>query len=400
MAQNIPTTQEIKDSILTGLESILAQTAPLNDKAFLRVLSAVLAMAFTTLYKFGVNETLQSLAITATGSGLNNIGQEYGVIRKPAEAAILTIELPGTNGTIIPATIDYVGDANSVRYRPDTSVTISGGVAISNVTAQTLGVVGNLNVSDTMTIGTQVAGAETVATVTVVVNTGAEVETDDAYRARILNAIRSTTGGGNATDHKIWSEEVAGVKQAYPYSGRPESPLPGIDTGASVPPDRTVFVEADESIDPDGIATTALKDEVRASINNDPVTGDTRPPLGLTDSTLSVETITRTSLYVRITGFDEGTGEIATVKSNIETALTTYFKSVKMYVVAIDDPGSRNDTITAVSISQVVMDVLETTGGSATLIEFDDDAGFGSLLTTYTLEEGELAKLGATPTYV
>lgn len=394
MSLNVPTTETMAAQILANLELALNQTAPLNDKAFLRVLAGTEALSFTTLYRYAIERALQNLAITATGEDLDRIGAEYGVTRKPAEAAVLTIQLPGENGTIIPVTVDYVGDSNNVRYFPDAATTISGGFAISNVTAEVAGVIGNLNISDTMTIGTQIAGAESTATVTAIVNTGAEAETDENYRQRVLNATRSTTGGGNATDHKIWSEEVAGVARAYPYAGTPSSPAPGIDP-SSVPADRTVFVESTTDHDPDGIPSSALLDEVRASINNDPVTGASRPPLGLTDSTLSVEAITRTSFYVKITGLDAGTGVLATIQTNIETALTAYFVALRCFVVGIDISSERNDRITKLTISEIVQDILNTGDGFAEEIEFDDTAGVPSPLDSYELDEGELAKLGA-----
>ncbi len=391
----IPTTEAIKDRNLANLESAMNQTSPLNDKAFLRVLAAVEALMHTELYKYGVERALQTLAISASGADLDRIGNEYSVARKPAEAAVLTIQLPGTNGTVIPATIDYVGDSNKVRYFPESSVTVTGGYATSNVTAEVTGVVGNLQVSDIMTISTQIAGAQTVATVTAIINTGAEAETDDAYRQRILNAIRATAGGGNATDHKIWAETVAGVAQAYPYAGEPSSPAPGIDP-SSVPADRTVFVEADTSIDPDGIAPSGLLDEVRAAINNDPVSGASRPPLGLTDSTLHVESITRTEIFIKITNFDPGTGVEVDIKQDIEDALTAYFVSLTMFVVAIDIPADRTDMITKLSIGDIIQDVLSTGDASAELVEFGLATTVPTPLDSYELDEGELVKLGAT----
>lgn len=398
MGLNIPTTEEIKNSNLANFELALNQTSPLNSKAFLRVLASVEAMNFTALFKLLSERTKQNLAITASSEDLDRIGQEYNVIRKPAEAAVLNISLPADNGTVIPATIDYKGDSNNVRYFPDSSVIAAGGEAISDVTAETLGVIGNLNIGDTLTIGTQIAGAETTATVTTpdgIVNIGAEEETDDIYRDRVSNAIRSTTGGGNAADHKIWSEEVAGVAQAYPYAGTPSSPAPGIDV-SSVPADRTVFIEADTSIDPDGIAPTALLDEVRISINNDPITGASRPPLGLVNSTLFVESIVRTTINVKITNLIVASEIEAQVKADISTALVLYFLSIQMFVTAIDLLSERNDLITDLTISDIVQDVLSVNGASAEEVSFNIGAGD---LDNYQLEPGELSKLG-TVSYV
>lgn len=211
MALNIPTTKEQSDANLANYEARLGQNTPINNKAFLRVLSAIQAAMGTQLYKYAAERALQTLALTATGDALDILGNNFGITRRTAVAANLQISLPAVNGTIIPVTVDFVGDSNGIRYTPDASATASGGAASLAVTAQTLGASGNLSISDTLTIGTPVVGAESVATVTAVNVTGTERETDDVYRERILEAERITTGGANAADYRIWSQEVAGV---------------------------------------------------------------------------------------------------------------------------------------------------------------------------------------------
>ena len=103
----IPTTQNLFDTNLANFESNLAQTSPLNNKAFLRVLSAIEANQGTGLYKLLIDRVAQNLALTATGTDLDEIGINYGVFRKDAIAAVLTYTLPGTNGTVIPVTSDF-----------------------------------------------------------------------------------------------------------------------------------------------------------------------------------------------------------------------------------------------------------------------------------------------------
>lgn len=386
MSLNIPTTEAIKDRNLANLETALAQTSPLADKAFLRVLAAMEALSFTGLYKFATERALQNLALTASGTGLDTIGREFNVIRKPAESTVLTIELPAVNGTIIPATVDFIGDANGVRYFPDAQSVASGGVATISVTAEDPGVIGNLNISDTLTIGTQVPGAESSATVTSIDNTGAEEEAEEVYRQRVLFAERAATGGGNATDYTIWSEEVAGVTKAYVFAGKP---FDVIDT--SFPGDRTIYVQADTSIDPDGIAPQSLLDEVRAAVNNDPVSGNSRPPLGLIDDTLLIESVVSTEFFVEIRGLDVDTDIEAQVKSDIEDALTQYFATLRPFVEGVDASQAKNDTITTVSVSDVVQDVVGAAGGSANESEFGTVVSVFVVL--YTLDPNELAKL-------
>lgn len=384
MGLTLLTTTELFDRNLANIEGQVNQTSPLNDKAFNRVLSAILALNDKELQNFAADRAIANLVITATGGDLDILGAEYGVTRKPAEAAVLTIELPAITGTIIPVTVDYTGDSNGIRYLPDAAATAAAGIATQSVTAQTLGTAGNLVVSDTMSIGTQIAGAETQATVTVIDNTGADEETDSAYRQRILDQIQSVQGGGNSADYRIWSEEVAGVARAYPYAG---------DTlGAGSPPERTVYVEAETSIDADGLAPSSLLTEVRTSITTDPVTGISRQPLGLTDATLNVVSITRTSMFVEIRGLTVEATIETQVKADVATAVETYFRSLRPFIGGLDVPSQRNDTITALTVGNIVQDVLGANGASAETVSFGLTAS--TTLPEYNFAQGETTKSG------
>jgi uncharacterized phage protein gp47/JayE len=382
MSLRIPTTQELSDQNLAGLEGALGQNSPVADKSFLRVLAAVEALTATGMYKLAIERIKQVLAMTATGSDLDLLGAEYSTPRTAAEAARLTVTLPALTGTIIPSTAGFTGAANGVRYFMESSAEAFSNVATCTVIAEDVGTAGNLAVSDTLTIISPIAGAESVATVTVVENTGAEEETDTAYRPRVLFAMRATTGGSNATDHKIWAEEVAGVLRAFPYGGRP------VGEGTSYPGDRSVYVECDSTLDADGIPDAGLLAEVRTALTTDPVTSLGRSALGMTDTTLWVEPITRTSVVVTVTGLVTPSGQIATVKAAIEDALDLYFAAALPFITGVDLTQDRNDTITDVALAEVVQGVLAANGSSATAVGSD-------LAATYTLGTGELVKMGS-----
>lgn len=387
MAQNIPTTQQITDQNLANLEGQLNQNSPLADKAYLRVEAAMEALMFTTLYKLAISQTKQTLAITADESGLTRLGDEFNVPRKAAVSAVLNIDVTSsTGGTLVP-TIGWIAASNGLRYFIGSSVVIPASTTQNiEVTCQLAGAAGNLNAADTMTLESQIPGLNSESVVTDTVTTGAEQEDLEVWRSRILFEIRTTTGGSNTTDHKKWAEEVEGVKRAYPYSGNLT-----IGPATSFPGDRTVFVEADSTIDPDGIPPQSLLDQVRVSLNTDPVTLQARPALGLVDSTLFVEPIIRTSFEVAVSGLQvQDEDQLAGVKDKINTALTNYFASIFPFVEGIDVPAERNDTITDLTVSRVVQDVLSANGGTATGITFNV-LGF-PVITTYLLAVGELAK--------
>ncbi len=389
MSQNMPTTQQIKDQNLANYESKLAQTAPLTDKAFLREMSAVEALMFTALYKYAADKAKQALAITATGAGLKPHGDQHEVLQKAAVATVLTFTLPGINGTIIIAGTDFIGDGNGVRYFSDSSATVTGGIATITATAEAVGVAGNLNIGDALTIGTQIPGAENTATVTVIDTTGAEQETEEAWKERILFAIRATAGGNNATDYKIWAETVAGVETAFPFSGK----FFGSHLD-SVPGDRVIYIEAETSIHPDGIAPGSLLDDVREAITTDPSTNLSRLLLGLSDLTLDILSISRRPFYIEVKNLQVAVDLETQVKADIETALTTHFLSLSCFVDGIDLPQERNDLITDVTISAIVQSAITDSGGSADEVNFGIAPGVFTTVS-YRLDPGELAKLGS-----
>lgn len=386
MSINIPTTQEIKETNITNYENQLGQSAPINKKAFLNVDSAIQALQFTQLYKFGIERSLQNLALTATGDDLEKIGNEYGVNRAQPTSAQLTAELPAADGTIISPIRTFVSVLTGIRYTLDAQSVAAGGVAVLNLTAETQGEDGNLEPPAQLTIDSPVSGAEQIATVTILNAQGVNQEDIEDYRSRVLAEIRRAGGGGNSSDYRSWAQEVAGVKKAYPFSGKPVSIL-----AESSPPDRTVYIEATDDIDPDGIAPQSLLDAVRANITLNPETGRERQPMGLTDETLFIESITRSGFYVSVRNLNVPDNQVANAQSALDNALDVYFRSLESFVEGLDPTFEKNDFVTDVTISGIVDDVLRSFGGTA------DGVGFGvspgNFLSSYNLAPGELGKL-------
>jgi uncharacterized phage protein gp47/JayE len=384
MSYVIPTLQQLYEAHLSRLESQIGQDSPINDKAFLRVLAATEAGLDIGHYKYAADAALQNFALTATNAGLDRIGNDNSTPRKQAETAVLTATLPATTGTVVPVNREFVADANGLRYRTESEVTAVAGVATITIRCVETGTNGNLEIGDTLQISSQISGAETEATVTVIDTSGVDKESDTEYRPRVLFAQRAITGGGNATDHKIWAESVTGVKRAFPYAGKP--------SGVSYPGDRTVYVEATTSINADGIAPSGLLDSVRAAINTDPNTGLSRELLGLTNDTLYVQSIIRTEIFVEIRDLSVSAEKEFLCKNDIQTALSLYLRAIAPYVDGVDLAQERSDSITTLTMSEIIQDVLFSYGATA------QGVGFGLVIGTfvplYFLNPGELTKLG------
>lgn len=383
----IPTTEELVEQYIANFESLINQTIPLVKKAFIRVLAVVEATLDTTLYKFALERSLQNLALTSTGNDLDRIGNNYKVYRKVAKSAEYRITGSATNGTIIPVTVDFVGDQNNERYIPKSSATAGvGDVVTLDVAAKNPGDVGNLTLPSTMTIGRQIAGVlSTTFTIDEELNIGVDRESDDDYRRRVLTEIRTVGGGGNGADYRTWAEQTSGIVAAYPYSGKP------IGEGTSLPGDRTVYGECTEAIDADGIPPQALLDEMEETIKFDPITGESRPTLGEVDITLFVRAIRRTGFYTEIRGLVVDPSLEAAAKTSIQSALNTYYKTVTPFILGLDFEGDRDDTITNLTVSTIVQDALKPYGGAAASIGFGTVPGIFDFI--YQLGQGEEAKL-------
>jgi hypothetical protein len=390
MALSVPTTKEQAATNLANFEASVNQTAPLAEKSFLRTLSAQEAMMQTGMYKLGTDAAKQNLALTATEEDLKNLGLEYGVEYKNATATVLAIQAPASPATTVTTDNAFVGDSNGVRYTVDANGSEAGGVIDLSVTAEVGGTVGNLSApsgftQETLTIQTPVAGVNNLWTVESVTTEGTDDEDIEVYRSRVLSEIRTVGGGGNAADYKRWAELPESVLRAYPYAGNP------ISVESSVPGERTVYIETPTSLEPDGIPTQAILDDVRDSITTNEDTGLANQPLGLVDSTLYVEAIIRTPFTVLIPNLVIDASKQSAMEAEMLVDLDVHFRSLLMFVDGIDPQIERNDTITASTVNVPVQGVLTKYGATSTQISVIGPAG---TIIEYLLAQGEMAKLG------
>lgn len=386
--QNFPSFSFLQATFLQEFEGKIGQDSPLNNKAFLRICSYVWAIIAMLLQREVGQNTKENFAISASRDQLINVfGVEYELPIKAATGAVLNIDLPTTSDpTTIPALTNFTGTDNGILYYDASSRTSAAGSVVLQVTARTTGVIGNLAVGRGLEMAVNIAGATKIATITSVESLGADAEETEVYRQRVLDIIRAPGGGGNSADYRNWAQMQEGVKRAYPYSGLPwDDPLtPG------QPPQRTVYIESDTSIDPDGIPPQSLLDDTEETIITDPDTEQHREPLTLTSYELYVEPIRRTDIYTRIITATFETGTEAQVKAEIDTAVTAYYLSLTPFIQGLDTRASKNDIITKLTISEQVQSVLTANGASAQDIIFGEAPGED--LNEYSLGQGELAK--------
>jgi len=216
----LPTTQEIRDRIITDIESQIGQTTPSFYKAFNRVLATALALVYVIIYKYGCWAYQQIFTVTQDDESLERKGAQYGIARVAATTARLTANVTGTIGQFIPEGTTYRGSVNGLIYAVETTVEFITGSAVITINCLTPGAAGNLLVGGTLTIMSPIPSVDNSATVASVLTTAADRESLEAYRTRISDFEKRPPQGGALTDYILWAREVAGVTRAFAWGKR------------------------------------------------------------------------------------------------------------------------------------------------------------------------------------
>lgn len=150
------------------------------------------------------------------GGYLDEWGITTNVERKAAVRATGTVTFTGLVGTLIAtgtqvATPQTDPDAAPVIFETTASGTIPGGGSVTvPVRAIDPGSAGNVATGTITLLVSPVAGI-TAITNPAATTGGSEVETDDAYRERILLEIAQPAGAGNIADYERWALAYPGV---------------------------------------------------------------------------------------------------------------------------------------------------------------------------------------------
>ena len=356
----IPTTAEIRDQIISDIEGKLGITVPWLPKAFIRVLATALAGVQSLVYRFGLWIYKQIFAATADNEALIKRGAQYGLSRSPAVRAKHTAQATGTDDTQIDGGTLWIGDENGLVYQQEETVVIAAGVAAITVECLTAGDAGNLAVDDILKIGSPIIGVDNTATVTGTTTTGEDQESIESFRAQVMQREKNKPQGGAAPDYVQWALEVAGIAEAYAFRPTPGFvnvyPLTDDPDPANRIPGAPKLTEVEDYLD----------DTVRRPLN------------------AGVAAVAFTELDFDVDIADLSPGD-ATTKANILAAITVYMYARRPAQYA-DEVNPKNvisaGEITSIAIAagaQIATVTLKNAGGNP--------------ITSYTLQDSELAKL-------
>lgn len=214
MSFSRPTLSEIVTQIESDITTRLTNAVTLLRRSILKVLARAYAGAVHLLYGNIEYNKDQLFTSTADADNLELQANELGISRTSATKATGSGVATGTDGTIIPIYSELQSSSGQV-YLTNAAYTIAGATTI-NFTAKVAGEDGNDDGGITLTFVSPIAGVNTSVTVASTgIDNGADEETDDDLRTRVLTRKRQPPHGGADFDYVAWMKECSGVTRAW-----------------------------------------------------------------------------------------------------------------------------------------------------------------------------------------
>ena len=158
----------------------------------------------------------QVIPDTAESQYLERWANIFSIYRKTASRAGGRFRFIGANGTNIPAgTLLQTGDR--IEYQTKNLAIIANGEALVEGEARDPGAQGNNLANVKLSMITAIPGIQSEVTLAEDFVGGADEESDDDLRDRLLFFLRQRPHGGAAHDYVIWATEVPGVTRAWVY---------------------------------------------------------------------------------------------------------------------------------------------------------------------------------------
>jgi len=209
-----PTIDQLIDRIKTDIKDGLSLTTVLR-RSFVGVIARALAGASHLVLGYLDWIKDQAFPDTAEKEYLERWSQIWGVLRKEATFAEITVLITGNEGGVVPInTIFQRSDGVQYYLKAEVTIPLAGSIA-GTVVAVSSGSLSNLAVDDVISLLSPIADVDSDATVTAVAIVAEDTESDDAFRARLIDRIQLPPLGGSANDYIQWALSIAGVTRAW-----------------------------------------------------------------------------------------------------------------------------------------------------------------------------------------
>jgi uncharacterized phage protein gp47/JayE len=281
------------------LSSMLARVPNNIDKREGSIIYNALApAAYELAQAYFLMDNLFKLAFVDTSEGeyLTKLCSQYGIIRKPAIAAIRKGVFKDSSGNPLNVVIGSRFGIDGVVF----AVTEKIADGEFKMACETLGTVGNTPSGNLLPID-NIPGLGS-AVLSDIITYGEDEETDEALRERTLTKVRLPTTSGNLNDYKLWALSVQGVGDAKVF----------------------------ETWNGNGTVKLVLVDTEKKPVSSEVVTAvaeyiETVRPIG---ASVTVEAAAQLNINISVTVSRAAGYTLEQVTYNITSSVSEYLKSV------------------------------------------------------------------------
>lgn len=397
MAYKNKTIEEVQQLLIRSFKHDFNTRLRILPKSFIKILCKVFAGVFIVVYKLVgwyflqmFPETADWKEVTILGVRLRplvKLGVLFGVGEPLAGVqwrGIITIDVL-TQGSVLYSGAQLKSNVTGKLYIVEETKTLLQQKETVSVVCTEIGMAGNLEQNDTLNFVNPYGFIKTEAVVFDVVRVGLDNETEISYRNRVINRFRLQPQGGALADYRIWASEVPGVLNVYPYNDKEQ------------PGGVLLYVSGISDVYADRIPDKGLLKKVGEACTYDPETGRaTRKPLtAMLDpkndgSYSNVKPVSVAVFDVVITGVSGiAPADFAQV---VRPSLQNYFLDRDLYIRGLSDDNNRTNVISKNHVITVVNQIAVSVKAIFETAEIRKD---GKVAPLYTLDNGELARLGA-----
>ena len=212
-----PTLTQLVERARTDVDARLPGADSRLRRSMLGVVASVQAGVAHGLYGYLDYLARQILPDTSDSEYLERRAATYGIARKAATVAVGVANFTGETGYSIPLGT-VLQRAGGAEYVTTAEAAITGGVATAPIAAAQAGVAGAAPAGAKLVAVSPVVGVSSIAFVAGGgVTGGADEESDDQLRGRLLARISEAPAGGAEHDYFNWALEVAEVTRAWVF---------------------------------------------------------------------------------------------------------------------------------------------------------------------------------------
>lgn len=216
MAFNIPKLSDLLVRTRNSMNAEMPGTDAWIWPNNLYVISKVFAGSIYELFLRLEYVAKQIFAATADGDYLDAHGFEYGITRKAASPAFGSTVATGTPGSVIAAGLSLTrSDGRTYTVQIETMIPSTGSAVVPIIDTEP-GIKGNCQQGTPLQFGAPPSGVTAETYVSAAgIGQGANIETDESYRARVLERKRKPPQGGAEHDYIAWAKQLPGVTRVF-----------------------------------------------------------------------------------------------------------------------------------------------------------------------------------------